>query len=1305
MVDAASSSTPVLRLGTCSSDPLTFTFERIEDPLRIFLANLDESGSMQGSLNENVLAFDQVAALLGGRADLVILHGFESDSRYDVFVTAQASERLRWSGTPRRPAETAPEPPPPKQGRLSSLRSAFGFAPTASSTATGAKPGKVAVSSKVALRPFKPRARCTMHPPLSGPDVVMHRAREILVSHSTGGSTCPKSHPFFLQELADCLDAASLDVELVVLNSSDGGLDGGPNSPLTQNIMTAMHRITARCRCFLAANVLVGSVGSPEALTFFSGDLEKYDNRLLFSTQASANGVLLLRDFEPQRLPLANDSTVQHTVQPSLVCWTVLEDDQLVTWHPEGTRDRPARVTARRAIPKPGGRRMLMNASVVPAFRDVTLERDGQEVFRIIARSLSDNPYLRETSRQALNDMLAPLERLLTTRSAVLAMLVSSEASSDVGVMRGRIEANTAAIRAVLDQEGLTPRERSSRVNALNNVRHLLKAELRTLREKLDQETLDRELGFLESHPNHWIVWLQPAIDELRGQLEQTQVDPGNAMAHLSTRIRTAKSVQDGVARSADRYLDRILAESRARRDYLLRKADPRDLEPFEAPGDWIADRCPISSKSLTEGLAAIPFVADRADLTSGNLMAGGQNVDRMPIDRGPMLSLSAVRELIWGELGQMASPYCVGGNWYNASIPVLLGPASKEGLRDLERAIGWLSTGTSAFVPQMAEAIPGALAVLLGEPGGNVDTSSQVQALLRTCALLPHYRSYPYVAGTSTFDETGTKQSLTAVWAQSVAEAAGAACLQNMGCITSLLARALAADEVDVDMVADDLFVWGCRNLARSILATQSTDGRGGVEGIQRLAALLHHAVELEGFPWEDFRNAEASTETHVVEPGGELSPTTLAWVLGPLLSVHWPALVSCPASEVTPRLNAVLSSMPATDQGRAMDELDGVFTRLDQALRAGQAIAEPWEGDAVPASGGRGPHVTLRTHQHFDDIFALESLRPRRFATPIPGLASAAARVRRLTKAGKTDWVPPPDAAVVENPSVWAFLESHSAFYPLRAWLRLVDARLVGQPALAALRASADVRPIGPLPRVFPRMAALEGGGMANVILLLRRAFAFVVVNANGYADNQWATSSLRMASAADVDAILGPRPEPVANPRIYSAMTPLDLSVNEEEWPRMDAHGYLPKARAIDGRGRLRRPPPRLEPAMLDGPDPLVCQRACAAMLADLSEHTPIIGGMHRNARAVLGAYPIDLQTLDADEQFKVLTEELLPILAGRVTREVVVPALFEHCIIAFQQLIALGGDTRRFQAAEPEAFLAAQAREIRRMATGD
>jgi hypothetical protein len=1265
---------PDLRIGFCTSMPLEFTFERVEDSLRLFLVNADESGSMGGHMHQNVSAFDAVAGVLGGRADVVILHGFESDSRYDVFYSRVARERL---GDP-----------------AALLTAGRGEASTVSDA-------REAVSA----------------------------ARANLTQHQARGSTNPRSHAAFLERLGKALGTASGDVELIVLNSSDGGFDGGASSPMTKAIDTAMRSLTARCRCSLAANVLVGSAGSPDALTFFTGDPERFDNRLLFSTERASEGVLRLRDFSPSSVNLADSNTPTHTVSPGVPCWSVqpVEDaaptptglwsaiksralgrpsepvraSRILTWHPEGSHDRPAELVVRRIEPQPGGRRAVLRAVVRPEYGDVTLDRDGAAVFALIARSLSENPYLRETSRAELNQLIAPLERLLGTRTAVVAMLTASpEARARVDALRTQVEENTAAIRGVIGQEGLTPHERSSRVNTLNNVRHLLKGDLRKTSEALEQQALERELGFYEQHPNHWLVWLQPALDELKAQLERTQADPGDAMKHLSTRIRTARSANDGQARAEDRYLDKLLAESRARRDRADRKADPRDVIPFESPAAWTDEVCPVSGRPLSAGIAAIPFVADRSDLTSGNIMAGGQNVDRMPIDPGPLLSLEAVRELMWGELGQMASPYSSGGRWYNAAIPVHLGPASKSSMRDLERAIGWLCTGTTAFGPQMAEAIPAALAVILGAPSEAPGAGDQAQALLRTSALLSHYPTYPYVAGTSVFDETAAKVPLTAAWAASVEGATGAASLQNMGCISSLFARAVAADRVAPEHVAEDLFAWACRNIARGILSATAPDGRGGVEGVRRFAALLDHLVELEGHPLE-LEHTSVAERAAVPEVDGVLDAEALAWVLGPAAPyLHLSAPVSL--SSFTDRFNVALAAVPPAQVMALLDELGGVFSRLDRVIGAATSGATELRVDALAAVPALpAPLFTGQTHAGFDDLVALEALRPLRFSTPAPVLASPLAGLRRITKASETRWIPPADAALPRasiNPSAASYLEAHTALYPVRAWLRLADAGLVGQEALRKLRASPVDAPIPPLPRMLPRLAQLMGG-MEAVVLTLRRAFAFVVANAFSYADNQWVTSPLRTADAEALDAVLGARPTPAERVRAYTAR---DVPVidDAEEWPKMDAHGYLPKSRAIDAAGRVFQEPVRLPAEALVGNDRQVCEKACAVLIEGLvSTGVFVIGGLHRCSRRVLGEYPADLSLASREEQARVIREELVPVVAGRVRGDVQDPRFFAHCAFVLEQLLALGGDTRRFEGEEPEALLSAEAREIR------
>ncbi len=1241
-----------LRIGHCSFEKLNFTFERIEDSLRIFLVNADESGSMGSRTSENSKAFLAIAGVLGRKSDVVILHGFASDSYYDIFFSKNARERLG------DPAEL--------------IEANKGTA-------------KIVADASVAVR----------------------EAEACLAKHESRGTTNPRSHAAFLERLGALIGKKTIDIELVVLNSSDGGFDAGAKSPLTQAIDKAMRSLNSRCRCILAANVLVGSSGSPEALTFFTGDPERFDNRLLFSTDQASQGVLLLRDFDASGMTLAESNSATHTVSPGIPCWIVegasAREMHLRTWHPEGTTAMPSPLTVRRIEVQQGGRRVVLSCKVTPHYKDVSLDRDGQAVFALIAKSLSENPYLREASRAELNALIAPLEQLLGTRHAVIAMLTAApEAATKVEALRQQVAENTAAIRAVVKQEGLLPRERSSRINMLNNARHLLKGELRTAKETMEQQALEQEFGFYESHPNHWLVWLQPAIDELKAQLGLTQADPGNVMAHLSTRIRTARSVLDGVARSEDRYLDKLLVESRARRDHLARKADPRDKEPFETPAPWTDALCPISCQPLTQGLAAIPFVADRSDLTSGNIMAGGQNVDRMPIDSGPMLALDAVRDLMWGELGQMASPYFSNGAWYNAAIPVHLGPASNESMRDLERAIGWLCTGTSAFGPQMAEAIPAALAVLLGAPTDSPGQSQQVQALLRTSALLSKYRSYPYVAGTSVFDESSPKESLTAVWARSVEQAAGVACLQNMGCITSFFARAIAADKVAFEFVAEDLFAWACRNIARGVLGASEVDGCGGVEGVRRLAALMYHLIEIQGFPLHATSTSAAPTEMPILETKSELDAPALTWVLGPLagrILLHAPV----PMSDFTAALNHELTKVAASEVMSVLDELNGVFARLDTLLRAQEkeAPSPPPASFQKAANSASAPLQTGQSHVGFDDIAALESLRPRRNSTAAPVLASPLAAIRRMTKAGETSFIAPADAALpisAPNSSALAWLSAHTALYPLRAWLRLSDAGLVGLPALEALRASSATPTIAELPCVLPRLAKLLGG-MQKVMLLLRRSFAFVVANAFSYADNQWATTKLRTAEPDAIDAVLGALPVPAATPRAYTAADALDLRT-DPSWPMLDQNGYLPKSRAIDGHGRETSHPVQLRHAELAGNDRQVCERACAVLIEGLAARGEfIIGGLHRCSRRVLGEHPVDLQTLPIAECHRVIVQELTPIVAGRVRGDVQNAQFFTDCARALLQLVHLGGDTRRFKAEEPEIMLAAEAAEIR------
>src|SRR6185436_14090459 len=120
--------------------------------------------------------------------------------------------------------------------------------------------------------------------------------------------------------LAGALDELDGTVEIVVVNTSDGGFDAATPQ---QQIQEQMKRITSRCRCRLVANVLVGSKGSPSALHFFTGDPEAFDARLLLSTVSPAEGVLLLADLDRQGLALGDAQGEERlTLQPSTSFWS-----------------------------------------------------------------------------------------------------------------------------------------------------------------------------------------------------------------------------------------------------------------------------------------------------------------------------------------------------------------------------------------------------------------------------------------------------------------------------------------------------------------------------------------------------------------------------------------------------------------------------------------------------------------------------------------------------------------------------------------------------------------------------------------------------------------------------------------------------------------------------------------------------------------------------------------------------------------------------------------------------------------------
>lgn len=1252
-----------LPLGTSARVRVSWTFERIAATFRIWLLNNDESGSMEKHIHQNALAFGKMASMLGDRADAIVVHGFGYDSLYQVFASRALAPLFKKVLS---------------EGKLK---------------------GEVVA--------------------LSGGAQAAALTRSYLKGRTTHGTTCPGSHPRFLQHLAGALDALDGTVELVVVNTSDGGFD---KTTPQQQIQEQMKRITARCRCKLVANVLVGANGSPSALHFFTGDPEAFDARLLLSTVTAlpAEGVLLLADVDAKGLSLADSQGDERlTLQPSTPFWSYnREAEELRVYWPDGAVRAPE-VTLRRHQPQPGGREVIMTARATLSPAKVRVDDDAREMFALISRCFSDNPYVRDESREALNRMMGPLERLLETRGELLRRLTATPEEQELlATFERRLRENLESIQAAREAD-LSAREKSARINTLNNARRLLKDALRLAQERIDQDVVERELTFLQGHPNHWAVWLQPALDELRQQLSLTQQDPGGAMRHLSTRIRTSKSREDGQTRSVDRHIEALVARSRARQDAASRAHDPGDDQAIERPGAWLSRRCPITGTPLTEGLAALPFVADRSDITSGNVASGGQNVDRLPVERDAMLSLAAVRALMWGPSGQMASPFCTPRGVYNAAIPVLLGPATPRTLRDLEKAIGWLCTGTSAFEPAMAEAIPAALGSVLGQldvddaPAGSdaATADEQAHALLRTSALLLYMRSYPYVSGTAVLDESAQRKPLPDVWALSLMESAEAACLQTAGCISSVLARAVTASVLELAPVARGMFSWACRNIARSVLATTASDGRGGVEGIRRLAALLCHDVELAGYAPSVPAKAVSGGPSAAAPAGeeGRLDPQALAALLGPELWPLWNAELAPRPDDFVEALNAWISSLPEGRVMYALDRLGGVLERFD--ARAAQAPAASVTGSNVltgamaPAASAapQAVRVTNDLHAHFNRP-ALESLSPVRRSTPVPGLADENLEMRRILKFGETTWLPPRDArlpAGQHNPSARRFLNEHAAMVPVRALLRLAAADCLGLPRLEALRAGAAAPPF---PRVDDVLAGLADllGGMDAVMLLAFRAFAFVVVEANGYADKHWAETPLRTAPLDEVARILGLSPADAAAPAPvhYGPRSLVIPPPSGPDWPRMVGKGYLPKSRRVGPDGEPIGPPVRLPREESPLSDKAICQKGTTAIIAELvREGEVIIPALHREARGVLGAYPRDLRGLPEVELRRILKEELVPALAGKVRGTPEHPVFFLHCAMILKAMISLGEDTRTFRAEEPEAFLHLEARTLR------
>lgn len=1274
---------PRLDLGAQAVLPLEWRFDELRDVLRVCLINCDESGSMHNDMHRNAALFETIARLFDGRFDLVIVHGFGSDSVYRVFTTPAGAHI----------------------------------------------------------------AECLRHPSLSvvicpSPARVTTEARGYLRGRSSWGTTDPRTHPEFLRSLADTLDGYPGTLDLIVASSSDGGFDSAARqAPIREQML----RVTARCRCVLAANLLVGSAGSPEALFFFTGDSDAFDARLLFSTAASpVPGVLDFGGFDPDtvEMPGAGEGRDHFTVQPATPLYAVEPDGgRIHLYWPTGQTPPPA-ITVRRHQSQAGGRELVMKAEVKITPEPVTIDRNARAVFGLVAKLFTDNPYLREASREGLNAVLSQLEGLLGTRDQTLARLTAQPGELDaIRALEARLRANTAAFAAARrDAAGL--RDLSARINALNNARRLVKEALREATATQQQRALEREEVWLRGNPDHWVVWLAPVMEIIGGQLEATQKDVGDAMAHLSTRIRTRKSREDGQARAADRYVDKLLARTRARQDVAARKRARFDDDvALESPAAWLTTPCPITGAAPAGGeIFGLPFVADRRDITSGNLSAGAQNVDRMPVARDALFSMAAIRGLMWApQNGQMAAPYVTANGVYNAAIPVLLGPAKPSTLHALERAIGWLCTGTSAFEPPMAEVVPAALGGVLGPPGPDAPVAGrgrspltrdeQAHALLRTTALFRHFRSYPYVANTATLDESAKKAPLPEVWSLNLIDMADGASSRNAGCASSVLARAVGAEAFDVEQVARGLFAWCCRNVARAILGASAheADGDGGLEGLLRLAALVRLDVALEGEPEPDEGDEarEVASMMPLSDDGGTLDAQALSVVLGPVVSAMWQP-DPMPTTGFTAALNGWMQDLDGRRLMEVVDELDGIFRRLDAFVMAHAPASDatlpvrgPVEGAAGEATEGAvfavqpGVAIDDVRHDHFD-ILHIDALSPVRFSTPPPRLADRMLAGRRMLKGGVVRWIPPRDARLPEgthNPAVLSWLNGHTAMYPLRALLRLHAAGLLGRDAIEALRAEA-----GP-PRAIPRCDDVIGaladliGGVDEVVLLMLRAFAFVVDNAYGYADNQWTESPLRQAGLGRLAEILElpPAGEPGAarryGPRAFAPPK------RDHQWPALVGRGYLPKSREVDHRGEAVGPPivcPPEEAARLG--DEALCQLACGQITARVAERDGdlFIANLHRGARHALGSHPEDLRGVRGPALEVALRRALVPVLAGRVKGVPEHPAFFDHCLIVLGHLIehaeAEGFDTRAYQSEEPDAFLAEEAARIRAVAAG-
>ena len=1269
---------------------------------RVCLLNVDESGSMSKQMRRNLELYKLLQRTRDALFDAVIVHGFGYDSHYEIFATPEA------------------------------------------------------------MRLFEGLE----HPNLTRSEVEGHwnldgRVKDHLAARVADGTTCPRTHHHFLRSLSDALERTSrekgLRVELVVGNSSDGGFD---RSAPQAEIREQMLRLTSLCRCTLIANLLVGAKGSPQALHFFTGDADLFHATLLLSTLPSEHeGIALIDRFDPKKLGIdwQSPSLIWHTYSPPVPYHSVNEEgSELMVYTPDD--DLPEELIVRRHAPGCDENERVQVARVKLTAEPVRIDARAREVFELVANTYSDNPYIRQDERERLNLVLTELEKLSRTREHVVMQLTSSEEEmAEVHRLEKLLEENSAAYRFIEDEE-LTPRERAARVQLLNQARHRIKLALREAIAAQQQRALEREEQYLRQHPNHWVVWLAPVLEVLYERLGKTQADEGDVVDHLSTRIRSAKSREDNQKRAVDRYVDRMLARSRERQDWRARHRAPHEDVPIEEPAPWIDARCPVTRKKITEGLFGLPFVADRSDLTSGNVTAGGQNVDRIPVPREAFYSLEAVEHLMWAPTsGQMAAPYATERSLYNAAIPVMLGAAKPSDIDALKRSIGWLCTGTSAFEPAMAEVIPAALGSVLGQPSwverdkinGIPTRHEQAHALLRTTALFSSFWSYPYVANTTEFNESRKKIPLPLVWAESVMDMSGAASLQGCGSTSSLLARAVGASELDAEQVARDLFQWCCRNLARSILNARDVPCGTGKEGLTRLAGLTRVNIELQhnlGAPPK--RKLESSFHDVLPRPRAERefqrawSESDIERVIGVYLSGIWrwqfvedadPAvktyydyfarLLSRGGESLEEtfwqEFNAwLMTEISDDDFDTALYEVSGLLHRLavEQYAHRNRKVEtyEYWrrhgeqrvgKGVILPADYQLGATFKHALRDHFG-LLSLESVSPTRFSARPPRIAHHQIEAHRVKKAGEIRWIPPRDAIFQPgryNKSAIAFVNAHPAFYPLRALLRLRRANLLGQVALKELRAtSTEVTPIPECDDLLEELVSFCGG-YDEVMLMFYRAFAFVLDNAGGYADRHWSTSSWRDASLEEVEELLGlPAFDDERKTFVqgYGARK-FEFPKQPSDWPGVDAFGCLPKSCMVDGRGFPVGALIRCTAVQAKLDDEALCRAGAGYILNRCREKDAgFIDGLHREARELLGNYHTALQDMNASQRYEAYRDELIPALAGRVRGDVHHPSFFDKCIIVLEQMAKLVRDTRELRAQESELFIAREATQLRK-----